>query len=454
MLGIKRSDVQALLIHSYQNFGHRVSRHLFFGVSEADAGRACLAEWLPHLAHAEQPQQGGADIALNLSLTWNGIRALGVVPPGGETAFADEFRSGPEAAILGDLGDSAPGTWWHGQLRTEDVHLVLHLHARSHEALESATRHAREAAARHRLAEYLPTREGGPLTGESLSPNPRELHFGYLDGFSQPAVNWEGTPERPDLMDARQFTLGAPPAGANPAAGALTLNGSYVVLRWLYQDVAAFERFLTTYARTVAPHLPVERGREFLAAKLMGRWRDGTPLVLSPDCEDPARASENFSYAGDPHGVRCPLTAHIRIVNHRDDPLNARNEIMFGPGLPRVIRRGMTYGPRLTGAADDGVDRGIIGLFICASINRQFYPLTRWMRRTNFRDVFVQTGLRRQDPIVGNRAEPDADTAFSIPMPDGADVQIGGLPDFVRTQGTLLLLMPSLSALGRMAQPT
>lgn len=180
----------------------------------------------------------------------------------------------------------------------------------------------------------------------------------------------------------------------------------------------------------------------------MGRWRDGTPLVLSPDRPDPATAERDFSYRDDREGRRCPFAAHVRIVNPRDQELDAGNRTMLPAGAPRVLRRGTPYGPELAGEVDDGQDRGIIGMFLCANINQQFYPLTRWMNKTNFSPVF--TDVLRQDPLFANKGLPRASDEFEIPLRDGS-VTLDGLQDFVRTQGTLLLLLPSMRALARLA---
>ena len=57
---------------------------------------------------------------------------------------------------------------------------------------------------------------------------------------------------------------------------------------------------------------------ELLAAKFMGRWRSGAPLVLAPDKDDPAlgsdpRRNNDFNYGKmDPHGYAVPLGSHIR----------------------------------------------------------------------------------------------------------------------------------------------
>jgi deferrochelatase/peroxidase EfeB len=445
---VERRNVQGLVFHSY---GRPRSRLLLFALGGAAEGRAFLAALLPVVTHAAQDPAAAADPLLNLSLSWTGLRALG----GSEDAdFASEFKVGPEAGILGDAGDSAPTRWWNGRFETHEVHLVVHLHARSAASLEAATADVRREAAAAGLRELLPAEnDGGALSGRWLSPGGRELHFGYLDGFSQPAVNWEDAPDRPDLLDLRHVVLGyanaAVPSRPQRAPWVhVARDGSYAVLRWLRQDVAAFEAFLTEQGPRAAPHLPPEAAREWLAAKLMGRWRDGTPVALSPDHPDPALAGHDFSYADDPAGLRCPLAAHVRIAHRRDDPLSVAN--VFGPGQPRIVRRGMSYGPRYVGDGDAGVDRGIVGLFLCASINRQFYPLTRWMHTTNFRDAFRGEAQARQDPIVGNRAKPRADASFAIPTPAG-EVVLRGLPDFVRTKGTLFLLMPGLSGLARLA---
>ncbi len=92
--------------------------------------------------------------------------------------------------------------------------------------------------------------------------------------------------------------------------------------------------------------------------------------------------------------------AHVRVANARDEPLNALNQRMFPGGFPRLLRRGTPYGPPLDGLVDDGIDRGIVGMFLCANLNRQFYTITRWLGRTDFSPLLVDPD--GQDPIVGD----------------------------------------------------
>jgi hypothetical protein len=66
--------------------------------------------------------------------------------------------------------------------------------------------------------------------------------------------------------------------------------------------------------------------------------------------------------------------------------------------------------------------------------------------------LFKRLPWNRQDPIIGLREVPDA--SFTVPvLEDGVkkDVTLKNLPDFVRTQGTLFLLMPGIEALERIA---
>ena len=176
-----------------------------------------------------------------------------------------------------------------------------------------------------------------------------------------------------------------------------------------------------------------------------------TPLVLSPDLQspDPNVPKQDFDYAQDTDGRRCPVAAHIRIVNGRDQQLNRLNQGNFPAGFPRVIRRGLTYGRPLEGTVDDGVDRGIFGMFLCANVNRQFFSLMRWVGKTDFSDAYADHP-DGQDPLFASRSVPDASNAFTIPTERG-EVTLKPLPDFIRIQGVAIMLLPSLATLRRLS---
>jgi deferrochelatase/peroxidase EfeB len=432
-----------------------VSRHLIFRFDDRAGARAYLGELARSVTMADVTPDVAPDPLLNIGVTVNGLTALGMDPA--LLAELDAVFIGGPLAVKLNLGDvpgspSDPATWWEGQFPTSDVHCIVHVYARSDSAIQDSTQMMRELAHRHGLTELIPRRDGSILEGRTLGG--AQLHFGYTDAISHPDVCWDDSvPPAPSQVDFRNFLLGhatreCPSAPAGGPAADLVRGSTYGVFRWLYQDVAVFNLFLSTEGPKLFPQLAAADAEELLAAKMMGRWRDGTPLVLSPDHPDPQLASSNdFGYlAQDPDGYRCPFSAHIRIVNPRDTPLDP----IVVEGVPRILRRGMAYGPPLQGSTDDGVDRGLVGVFLSADLRKQIYSLTSWIMRNNFSQVY-DANRRVQDPLLGNRAMPDASADFTIPAADGG-VTVKNLPNFVRTKGTAFLLYPgkaTLTALSR-----
>ena len=414
--------------------------HVPLAFGPADGAREFLRELRPLLTMADFDPAFAGDPLVNVGITCEGLSALGVEPEliG---ALDTMYRAGPDAARLGDVGRSDPANWWERQFATDAIHCIVHLYFRDPAAVGAAVGHVRDLAARHGVRELRPRADGSLLEGRSLGG--QKVHFGYKDGISHPEIAWDDSPDTLTRVNFRHFLLGhatddfrsEPRDG--PAAD-FVRDSFYGVFRWLYQDVAAFNRFLQEHG----PSLSADNGEELLAAKLMGRWRDGTPLVLSPTHDGGATDANDFVYAGDPDGQRCPFSAHVRVVNPRDDPIDP----VVGT-VPRVIRRGMPYGPELTGTVDDGQDRGLIGVFLCADIAAQIYKLTGWIRHNDFRPHDARNP-HAQDAVAGNRSEPGAVTDFVVPTADG-EKRFPGLADFVRTKGTAFLLYPSDSTLGR-----
>jgi deferrochelatase/peroxidase EfeB len=436
-------NVQGLIVHLYRR---PIARHLLFRFGSAAGGRVFLRQILDQVMMADCASDSAPDPLLNIGITVQGLQALGVPEP--VLAKLDAtYRRGPEPGPLGDVPGSRsdPAQWWEGQFATTDVHCVVHLQARSETALPPASVEVRDLAGSAGMSELIPRRDGTVLDARSLGGG--RLHFGYTDGISHPDISWDDAWTRPGQLDFRHVLCGysteavssAPPSG--PAAD-LVRDSAYGAFRWIYQDVATFTQFLRTHGPQLFPRLPPADAEELLAAKLMGRWRNGAPLVLTPDRPDPTMAASNdFGYRDqDPNGHRCPFSAHIRVVNPRDQQLDAVVD-----GVPTVIRRGMPYGPPLNSAHDDGIDRGIIGLFLCSDLRRQVYTLTDWIKQNDFSPVY-DANRRVQDPLVGNRAVPGVEATFILPDANGI-TSIHGLPDFVHTKGTVFLIYPSRTTL-------
>ena len=182
--------------------------------------------------------------------------------------------------------------------------------------------------------------------------------------------------------------------------------------------------------------------QDLVAAKMMGRWRSGCPVDLSPDKDDLAIAADperrnNFTYAGDDQGLRCPIGSHLRRSNPRATPLKRATAVR----RHRLIRRGVEYGPHLADGAleDDGVDRGLINLFIQADIERQFeFVQKEWMHGGEF----LGLDPNEQDPINGVGGE-----GSQLSVPGAKRPFLFDLPTFVKVKGGEYLFVPGLKAL-------
>jgi deferrochelatase/peroxidase EfeB len=179
---------------------------------------------------------------------------------------------------------------------------------------------------------------------------------------------------------------------------------------------------------------------ELLAAKMMGRWRSGAPLALSPGNDDPELGANpfrnnNFLFADDPLGLKTPTGSHIRRANPRDA------SVAGAVRLHRMIRRGTAYGAPLPEGVleDDSADRGIVFVFIGSHIKRQFeFVQSEWVNDSTFIGA-----SRERDPVSGAN---DGAGTFIIPRrPIRRRLQ--GLPRFVVTRGGEYCFIPGLRAL-------
>jgi deferrochelatase/peroxidase EfeB len=448
--GVDFSNIQAIIVRPY---GYPFSRHLIFHFGAAASGKSFLRDLLAKVTTADQALDSKPEPLLNVGITHRGLGALGL-PSAILDSFDAVFKEGPDGGALGDLApETAPSTWWEKQFLTEDVHCIVSIYCRTENAQASVSNEVRTLASGLGHSELRPRKDGASLDGRSLGGG--RVHFGYRDGIGQPAVNWTNSASAiadSNQVHYRHFLLGYSNVDvpSYPSAGpgaAFAKDSTYMVFRWVYQDVAAFNRFLSEHVGDFGAELSSKDAEELLAAKLIGRWRDGTPLVVSPDRPLASEPPENnFLYSSaDPQGMRCPFSAHIRIANPRDQELDSADKI---EAFPRLIRRGMPYGPELNSTEDDGVDRGLLGNFLCSDIRRQFYTIMGWLNQNSFSPVFA--GNRQiQDPICGNRSK-DADTSFRVPTSAGPRV-IRGLPAFTRTKGTAFLLVPSRKTLAVLA---
>ncbi len=459
------ADIQGTILR-----GYRVdyARHFVLHVTDPPGARRVLGQLVhgrppvPRVTTAERWPSKPRSF-LNVGIAYQGLLALGL--PAQALRFPSAFRRGatdPRTAMaVGDIGSSDPSRWVGGLSDGGKVHLVLSLWATdSLEVLEEASAGLRVAFGRglHELSHQ----DAAALAGNNV-------HFGYTDNISQPTI--EGAPPRKvryrdhqPLCPAGEFLLGYPNQNGGGASydvgpAVLSKNSSFSAYRVLEQDVAGFEAFLTACSAQVGVD------PETLAAKVCGRWRNGVPLILSPDTPSPVppiprEAINDYDYvSGDPalddtNGYRCPVGSHMRRANPRGEQV-----VGGGNHLHRIVRRGMPYGPPYDPSRPDDLPRGLVGHFINADLANQFeFIMSQWLNTYAFvRSVPHDGGnpahnISGQDVFVGAN-EPPPPTSFTLAS-RASTHNLVGFRKFISTRGGAYCYLPSITALRYLAEFT
>lgn len=454
-----------------------------------------------------------------LGLSAGGLEHLGLREGMGLDQLPSAFRMGMHGRqrVLGDT--AAEG--WRWSDRSAQAVLTIYT-----EDADDHASHAEEVEL-HILrlvglgGEVLASIPCSPLREpEGGAVNLGREHFGFRDGISQPVIRGTRkaatTPPPRDVLAPGEFLMGyrndqgyvspsvAIGAEHDPRSRLPTVaehdpnrfplignhssepdlrdfgrNCTFLVLRQLDQDVDAFEKSIEHHARVlngkagdknvVYPHLADLLGgevdREWVAAKIIGRWRDGSPLVGNPSrpaglC--PFDVPDNdFAYGiDDPRGFACPLGAHIRRTNPRDslEPGDAAEQAITN--RHRILRRGRTYAYQPEGEAQEA--KGLLFAALCSDLERQFEFIQHtWINATSFHGLTEEA-----DPLLGNPLTQEGkffdtprspqkgldaidggtNTRFTIPTA-GGPVVIEGLESYVTLRAGGYFMLPSRSAL-------
>jgi deferrochelatase/peroxidase EfeB len=482
-------DIQGLVRFAFKH--HTEACFLLYRIRDPAAARAWLARAPVTSAVTQDPLP---TTVLQLAMTYEGLRALGV-PEDIACGFSLEFVEGMSGNAnrsrrLGDAGQNEPSRWqWGAGSRAPHIGVFLyalpgHLHAWQ-DSVET------ELAPGFDLLGRLPTSDMGG----------REP-FGFIDGISQPRIDWTrqraavdeaqyaysnvsclgeyllGYPNeyglytpRPLLDPARDARDVLPPAEESPDMKDLGRNGSYVVLRQLRQNVFAFWQTLDRYAdgRTDV--------RARLGEALVGRTLQGEPLVgllhetIAGNDSTSQPDLNAFTYRSDPDGTRCPLGAHIRRTNPRNADLppgsggfigrllrtlgldsRARElDLTASTRFHRLLRRGREYGARVpleraVSGPDNELESGLQFMSLGANIQRQFeFVQSAWIASAKF------DGLGNQaDPLLGNRLpalDGNRGDSFVIPQSDEPARRLNDLPPFITVLGGAYFFLPGIRAL-------
>ncbi|MEV0775991.1 Dyp-type peroxidase [Streptomyces sp. NPDC050428] len=464
--GAKKDHVQLLLL-KFEN--DALARTWLRRLRPRIATTRQVAAFNAEFSKARKQSGGDDPKALNavwrvVSFTYPGLKLLAgrdpfpSVPP---DSTQEAFKEGPaaRAAMLGDTGQCAPEHWLFGNGASQPLHAVLTVSADRPQDLRVALTEEREEAARHKVVIVF-EQDGATLEGTRRGKE----HFGFKDGISEPAVKGFDPPDqyRPEhkkgspgtrIIPAGEIVVGHErDDGKKTDLPDWARNGSFQVVRRLAQDVPGWWAQIAERLKELKLQeaVPPEATTEWLAARMVGRWRSGTPVAKCPHADSPSDAeawSDNdISYRDDLEGEITPLFSHLRQTSPRDGLLVRSTDTETVPekgGLDgrRIMRRGIPYGRPFdpAGGAGNGPDapRGLV--FVCyqADLVRQFEFIQKdWIEEPNFPQ---RTPAPGRDPLVATAT----DVNFK-----GCQVRF---EQFVRTEGAVYAFSPSLTTIEHLA---
>jgi Dyp-type peroxidase family len=332
--GLDLADIQGNILRPYGRFGFPFTRHMFFNIADAKAGRCFVERLRGQVTTAErwrgvdEPPGGNAPerpiVAMNIGFSFRGLLAL-ELPTRMLSAFPEEFIDGmaARAVILGDTGVSAPEHWdeiWRAASaeRNGQVHVWVSLSARGKRdgtPVDELAQRTEDVKAAVPLGVTLLSGHKGPSpdyqdSAAIMAPQPDGTaiptaaeHFGFADGIGDPVFAGQYEPDKMaaavvgsgKLLPGSQgwaalatgeFILGhvneaqqLPPA---PPPWLFTRNGTYMAYRKLHENVASFKSYIADQAAKL-PGLSGDAAEQTIMAKMVGRWPNGLPLELAPD---------------------------------------------------------------------------------------------------------------------------------------------------------------------------
>ena len=248
------------------------------------------------------------------------------------------------------------------------------------------------------------------------------------------------------------------------------------MIRQLEQDVNGFNTYCNDAAKRLEDRLPwpYDITEEFIAAKLIGRWPDGSSLVRyqyesrtraqergtpvnetvrartarQAAIEAPVRGAPTKTAEGvpvkatrragdndflfgaeDPEALRCPFGAHIRRANPRDSFDPGSNDQIAISNRHRIMRVGRVYQEKA------GENPGLLFMCLNGDIERQFEFIQQtWLLSPSFHGLSCE-----KDPVLG-----DGETGacgFTIPSRQGP-IALKPMPAFITTKGGGYFFMP------------
>lgn len=459
--GLNLDNIQGNILSGFQR---KTESFYFFQITDAKLFRKQLGAFIPLVKTVAQVlkdrkavrdhKQNGKEtlltlVGVNIAFSHQGFVKLGI--DDSNLSNDKSFQTGQraDAVNLKDKGTTTGGTFvpdWEPAF-LQDIHAVILIAGDSHLTVNNKLNQIRDIFGVGSATASI--KEVTTIVGDvRAGKNHAHEHFGFLDGVSNPAIIGfdKDPPPGPSPVQPGIILLGHTGDPLLTTRPSWVVDGSFLVIRYLFQRVPEFNTFLKNNPVDV-PGLTKEQGSELLGARLVGRWKSGAPIDLAPFKDDPKLGADpqrnnNFQFATEGTFQKiCPFAAHIRKTNPRAD--------LIAKGIniddSRIMRRGIQFGPEVTeeenASGKTSVGRGLIFSCYQTSITKGFaFMQESWANNPNFPHQTPEVpGL---DPIIGQGVRQLTGTD-----PDDPKQSLTNIPDFVVPKGGEYFFSPSVKAL-------
>ncbi|KAJ7917245.1 fungal peroxidase [Mycena leptocephala] len=431
--GLNLDDIQGDIL-----IGMKKMKELFyfFGIADVASFKTKLAmDILPLITTTTQMLENSTQpiTLLNIAFSKRGLDALNIPDSLGDSDFSNgQFN---DANNLGDPGT----TNWVPEFTGTGIHGVLLFASDSVDNINDAISSLESAMGNSMTKVYSLSGAARP------APNAGHEHFGFLDGISNPAVNGftpsplagQSNVSAGEILVGEDGDLGTRPDWAK--------GGSFLVFRQLKQLVPEFNKFLTDNP-IVMPNLTSQQGSDLLGARMVGRWKSGAPVELSPLFDDPVLGADrlrnnDFTFAETTDQSGCPFGAHIRKTRPRID-------LGTDDTGRHIMRAGIPYGTEVSTdeatANTTSTERGLAFVSYQSTIGNGF----KFLQQTWANSQFFLHG-QGPDPIIGALAGGERDITGLDPTDTTKTTKLttGNFLDFVVSRGGEYFFSPPLSAI-------
>lgn len=347
-------------------------------------------------------------------------------------AFKAGMKSLPGRSSNRNMNDPPVDQWESNY--NQDIHALLILADDDEDKLDKCYWELTQLLQANSFAKILFVETGKRLYFGDQCVEP----FGFVDGIGEPAI-WKNKNELDLEFLKNSFLFKDSSKG----------YGSLLVFRKYEQDTVRFQQKILELKKRLGV------SREIAEAQVVGRFKDGTPLLLKGSPGPVKNVAlrkkiENFdngrmSYGVDKDGLRCPFHAHIRKVNPRTGASQRDHTGQYGNVQVKyrrqIIRRGIPY------ETEEGT--GMLFMSYQTSIRKQFeHILNFWTNTTTFPNRKGDSRSTGIDPLIGqlNYGEEPLQQKWLGKDGENRDKQFSfDFHDTIRLKGGEYFFAPSLN---------